>query len=74
MTPVSQIGESERVSKGKRPEPGSEAGLGEQDRHLGQEFIGRSSRRMSLCVLPGLQFKGLIRGPGSVGERGKLMN
>lgn len=29
-----------RVSKGKGPEPVTEAGLGKQDRHLGREFVG----------------------------------
>ena len=56
--------------KGKGPGPVSKSGLGEQDRHLGKEFVGRSSRRMRLCVPLGLQFKGLIRAPGSVGKEG----
>lgn len=70
MTPVSQIGELMRVSKGKGPEPVTAAGLGKQDRRLGREFVGRSLRRTRSCVLLDLKFKGLIRGPGSVGKEG----
>ena len=57
MTPVSQIGELMRVSKGKGPEPVTEAGLGKQDRRLGREFVGRSLRRTRSCVLLDLKFK-----------------
>lgn len=70
MTPVSQIGGFMRVSKGKGPEPVSEAGLGKQDRHLGREFVVKSLRRMRSCALLSLKFKGLIRCPGSVGKEG----
>ena len=70
VTPVSQIGEFMRVSKGKGPDPLSEAGLGKQDRRLGREFVGRSLRRMRSCELLGLKFKGLTGAQVQWGKRG----
>lgn len=66
MTSVSQIGDFERVPKGKGPEPVSEAGLGEQDRTPTQRVSRQVLKKNKIMY-------SAESGPCSVGEGGKLI-